>query len=176
MIKSYARIFAITGTLFFLGMFFADLLVMAPRQALITALADGLMFGLLMALIMGTMQVVKARKAAGEERTADIYSTRQHLEFESPLDQERLYTALTHYFKGERGFTIAEADQGAGKISARTPFSFLSSGNTVSVILEKSPRGTLVKILSKPSFPTTLADYGENLRIVLGLRNHLRAL
>lgn len=176
MLKCYARIFSITGTLFFLGMLFADLLVMAPRQALITALADGIMFGLLMALIMGTMQVLKARKAAGEERVADIYSTRQYLEFESALDQERLYTALTHYFKGERGFTIAEADQGAGRISARTPFSFISFGNTVSVALEKGPRGTLVKILSKPAFPTVLADYGENLRIVLGLRDYLRAL
>lgn len=176
MIKCYARIFSITGSLFFLGMLFANLLVMAPRQALVTALADGLLFGLLMALIMGTTHIVKARKAAGGEPGAGIYSIRQYLEFESVLDQERLYTALTHYLKPDRGFTVTEADQGAGRIKARTAFSFISFGNAVSVALEKSPRGTLVKILSKPGFPTVLADYGENLRISRGLRDYLRAL
>lgn len=176
MIKCYARIFSITGSLFFLGMLFSNLLVMPPRQALVMALADGILFGVVMSLIIGTMHAARARKAAGTETGGDIYATRQYRELESGLDQDRLFAALTQYLSGNRGFTITQKDQEAGKLTARTPFSFISLGNTVSVSLEKSPGGTLVKILSKPSFPTVLADYGANLRIANGLRDHLRAL
>lgn len=176
MIKSYARIFLITGAAFFLGILLSNLFIMAPRRALITALADGIIFGALMSLIIGTMHALKARKAAGGETGGDIYSTRQYRELESALDQDRLYSALTHYLSESRGFTLTETDQGAGKVAARTPFSFTSLGNSVSVSLEKSARGTLVKILSRPSFPTVLADYGANLRIANELRDYLRAL
>jgi hypothetical protein len=176
MIKCYARIFSITGVLFFLGMLFSNLLVMAPRQALFTAMADGILFGIVMSLIIGTMHVSKARKAAGTETSGDIYAIRQYRELESALDPDRLFTALTQYLSKSRGFTLTQTDQGAGKLSARTPFSFMSLGNTVSVSLEKSPGGTLVKILARPSYPTVLADYGGNLRIANELRDHLRAL
>lgn len=176
MIRTYARIFFITGPLFFLGMLFSNLAIMEARPALENALTLGLLFGTAMAAVMGTLHIVRARQAAAGETGRDIYALRQVREFESALDYERLFTTVTHYLEKTAGFTLTEKDQEAGRIAARSPFNFNTFGSGITVRLEKRPGApTLVRIISKPLVFTVMADYGENLKNARDLEEHLRA-
>ena len=176
MIKFCAKLFSFTGLVFFLGTLFSGLVMPGSRPDLIDALAGGLLFGAIMTLILGTVHYLKARKAAAGDERGDIYTTTQVREFESGLEYDRLFTTVAHYLKETAGFTLTESDHDAGRLAARTPFNFISFGSKVTVQLEKRAAGpALVRIVSKPLVITTLADYGDNLKIVKALEEHLRA-
>jgi len=176
MIKCYARIFFITGTLFALGIFFSDLALMATRAALVNAIATGLLFGAGMALIMGTLHIVRARRTAGENKAGDIYSVRQRAELRTALPYERLYAVVSHYLSEVAGFTITEKNHESGVISARSKLTFRTFGSRVTARLRRDgENATLVTLSSSPLLGTTLADYGENLRIVREAEEFLRA-
>ncbi len=176
MLKCYARIFFITGTLFCLGIFFSDLAIMAPRAALVNAIASGLLFGLGMAVVMGTLHILKARKIAGENRAGDIYAVRQRVELRTALPYDRLYAVVGHYLSEVAGFTITEKNHEAGVIAARSGLTFKTFGSKVTAMLRKDgENATLLTLTSRPLLGTTLADYGENLKIVREAEDFLRA-
>jgi len=175
MLKTYLKIFFVTGVLFFLGMLFSDLTLMPLREALINAVSSGLLFGLTMSAVLGTAQIVKVRRAAGGEKGRDLYSTTQVREFESGLEYSRLFAAVTHYLQKVRGFELTESDAEAGRAAALSRFNFTTFGNSVKVRLEKRPGApTLVRIVSGPRLPTLMCDYGENYKIARGLEDHLK--
>ncbi len=177
MIKYYAKVFFFTGILFFVGILVTSLPGMTKRQAVIHALASGLLFGVTLALTVGTVHVLKVRKAAGGDPAADIYATTQSRTFRTALEYERLFTAVTHYLSETAGFTLTEKDYDKGRITALSPFNIITFGSRITVLLEKNPGGPAeVKIVSRPRLSTILADYGENLRIVAAFEKHLRAL
>ena len=176
MLKCYARIFFITGTLCALGVFFSDLALMTARPALVNAIATGLIFGAGMTLVMGTLHIVKARKTAGDNIKGDIYTVKQRLELRSALPYDRLYSVLTHYFSEVADFTITEKNHESGIISARSRLTFKTFGSKVTATLRREgDSATLLELVSKPLLGTTLADYGENLRIVREAEDFLRA-
>ncbi|OGR77809.1 MAG: hypothetical protein A2X32_00075 [Elusimicrobia bacterium GWC2_64_44] len=175
MLKTYFKIFFVTGGLFFLGMLFSDLTLMPFREALISAVSSGLLFGLTMAAVLGTAQILKVRRAAAGEQGRDLYSTTQVREFESGLEYSRLFASVTHYLQKVRGFELTENDADSGRAAARSKFNFTTFGNSVTVRLEKRPGApTLVRIVSRPLLPTLMCDYGENYRVARGLEDHLK--
>lgn len=177
MIKCYAKIFFITGSLFFLGMLFSNLSIMEFRPALANAVSLGILLGAAMALIMGTMHVVKAREAAAGEGGFDIYSVVQVRRLESTLPYDRLFDAVVHYLKGEGGCAVTGSDHDGGAVYARTPFNFTTFGSSVTVRLEKRQEGpTLVTITARPASFSILADYGENLKLARGVAAYLKGL
>lgn len=177
MIKCYAKIYFITGSLFFLGMFFSNMSIMEFRPALENAAAVGILLGAAMALIMGTLHVVKARQAAAGESGFDIYSVVQVRRLESALPYDRLFDAVLHYLKGEGGCTVTGSDHDGGAVYARTPFNLVTFGSSVTVRLEKRQEGpTLVTITAKPVSFSILADYGENLKLARGAAAYLTGL
>lgn len=176
MLKCYARIFLITGTLFCLGIFFSDLAFMTLKPALVEAISSGLLFGLVMTAIMGTLHIVRARKAAGADREGDIYAVRQRAELRTALPYDRLFAVVGHYLSEVAGFTITEKNHEAGVISARSKLTFRTFGSKVTAALRKDgDSATLVTLSSRPLLGTTLADYGENLKIVREALDFLRA-
>jgi hypothetical protein len=176
MLKCYARIFFITGILFCLGIFFSDLSFMAPRAALVNAIASGLIFGAGMALVMGTLHIVRARKTAGENRKGDIYAVKQRAELRTALPYDRLFAVVGHYLGEVAGFTVTEKNHESGVISARSNFTFRTFGSKITATLRKDGESaTLLTLTSSPLLGTTLADYGENLRIVREAEDFLSA-
>ncbi|MDA8130572.1 MAG: hypothetical protein M0011_03600 [Elusimicrobia bacterium] len=177
MLKYYAKIFVVTGIVFFLGIFFPALNIMPARRALAEAIANAIVFATALSLIMGTLHVVKARKAAAGETGRDIYSVRQSRSFESPLGRDRLFAAASSFLKGPLRCVITESDPAAGRLAAHTPIDLATFGSSVGVRLEGTPEGpTLVTVVSKPLLFFMLADYGENLRISRAVEQQLRGL
>ena len=176
MIKCYARIFAIMGSLFCLGTFFAELTFRPARPALIHAISCGLLFGAAMALTVGTLHVFRARKAAGSDRRGDIYAVRQSFELRSGLPYDRLFAVLTHYLKDVAGFAITGTNHESGAITARSRLNPMTFGSKVTAYLRRDGESsTLLTLTAGPTMWTTLADYGENLRIVRDAESFLRA-
>lgn len=177
MLKTYLKIFFITGILFFFGILFADMTLMPFRQALIGAVSSGLLFGLTMAAVLGTIQIRRVRAAARGERVPGMYDTAQYREIESSLGYDALFAAVTSYLKGTCGFRITGSDQAAGRVYAQGPFNIWTFGISVQVRLEKREGApTLVKIASAPMLPTLLCDYGENYKVARGLQDHLKGV
>jgi hypothetical protein len=175
MLKTYLKIFFVTGGLFFLGLLFSDITLMPFKEALINAIANGLLLGLTMSAVMGTLQILKVRKAAGSDPGRDIYSTTQEREFESGLEYPRLFAAVVHYLQKVRGFELTRNDESAGRVEARGPFNFTTFGSAVKVRLEKRAGApTRVSVTSGPRVPTLMCDYGENYLIARGLEDHLK--
>lgn len=177
MIKTYLKIFFITGILFFVVILFSDMTLMPFREALIGAVSSGLLFGLTFAAVLGTIQIRKVRAAARGESLPGMYDTAQYREIESSLDDNALFAAVTSYLKGTCGFRITGSDQSAGRIYAQGPLNVWTIVTSVQVRLEKRDGApTLVKIMSSPLLPTLLCDCGENYKVARGLQDHLKGV
>lgn len=177
MVKTYLKIFFITGILFFFGVLFSDMTLMPFRDSLIGAVSSGLLFGLTMSAVLGTIQIKRVRSAARGESAPGMYDTAQYREIESRLDDNALFAAVTSYLKGTCGFRITGSDQGAGRIYAQGPFNIWTFGTSVQVRIEKREGApALVKIVSAPMLPTLLCDYGENYKVARGLQDHLKGV
>ena len=176
MIKCYARIFFITGMLLGLGTFFSDLTMMTAKPAMVEAITYGLLFGITMTAIMGTLHVLGARKAAGANRAGDIYDVRQSAELRLSLPYDRLFAVVGHYLSEVAGFTITDTNHESGVISARSKLTFKTFGCKITATLRKDAESsTLLTLAARPMVWATLVDYGENLRIVREAEDFLRA-
>lgn len=174
MIWLYLRLFVITGGAFALVDFVSSS-VLAPGTGALVSAAKGLSFGLIMSGLLGTVHIFKARGLAGESFEGDIYATRQVRAVQTALSPERAFTLMSHYLGEVRAFRITELSQEAGVILARAPWSIRTFGCRVQVSVVKQESGTAqVTILSRPSMPLTLVDYGENLKIVTEAAAFLR--
>lgn len=177
MIKTYLKIFSFAGGLLFLGMLLSDMTLMPFRDALIGALSTGLLFGLTMAAVLGTVQIVKVRAAAGGERLPGMYATTQYREIESSLGYDALFASVTGYLKGACGFRITGSDHEGGRIYAQGPLNVWTLSTSVQVRLEKREGApTLVKIVSAPLLPTLMCDCGADYRVARGLQDHLKGV
>jgi len=167
MVKVYLKIFLMTAVVFFLAMFFSNMTTMRLKLALVDAGVRGVLFGIGMSALLGTLHIMRVRKKAGEYDTGDIYSTTQLRELKCRLPYDRVFSLMGHYLKEVAGFTVTLADQEAGRLEARSGLSFASTfGNKVTVTLRKAEEeATEVTITSRPLLFSILADYGESLAI-----------
>ena len=177
MIKYYVKVFAVTGVVFFLGILFSNLDFMPANRAVGNALGNAIIFAVVLTLVMGTLHVVRARKAAAGETGRDIYAVRQTRSFESRLGRDRLFASASAFLARSLRCKVTGSDPEAGKLSAHTPIDLATFGSRITVALEGTPEGpTLVTIVARPLLFFMLADYGENLRLSREVEQHLRGL
>jgi len=199
-IRLYLKIFLIAGmiwTMFEAAIFalFFSLKYDAPFKDVLQAimpdfLKAGLFFGASMALVLGTLQMVAARRknaslssaknmtnflnANRTQRALSQNSSRLAENNRSSLNVHKKITVrlLIPY---DEGFDLCLAsltplniskltkeDRKEGVIAAKTRISLWSWGEYVSFILEQeASQVTVVQVSSRPVIPTTLVDYGK---------------
>ncbi|MCM2268091.1 MAG: hypothetical protein NDI60_10015 [Elusimicrobiales bacterium] len=177
MLKTYAKIFFWGTFFFFLGTLAANLNMLEGLDSILQELLTSLVFGAAMSAAMGTMHIRAARKAAGDKPEGDIYSPRQARQFRLGLPPDRVFHLLSHYFTEVARYKVTGSDPVAGSITARTPSVILRSmGSRVEAAVARDGEGSLVTLKAAPWLPPAVADFGENLRIVLAAEKHLREL
>jgi hypothetical protein len=175
MLKYYAKLFVMAWIAFFLGALYANLNIMDGREAVTESIVIGAFVGLAVAGLVGTFHIRRARKIAGAEQGEDIYSLSQKRQLRLPMEADKAFTLLQHYFAEVAAFKMTGADKIAGTISGRTPFVyFRTMGNNVSAeVKPDGAGGSVVSIASAPIMPLALTDFGDNLRIVTELKKYL---
>ncbi len=175
MIKLYLKFFAAGTAAAIIALLLGGLLTLPPAQALGTALEQGLLLGVLITAVLGTVQVLAVRRIAGGDARGDIYARTQRLELKSFLPPERLFALVEHYLRDLAGCRLAASDQAAGRIKARSGISVLALGVTVTAEIRASGNdGSELSVTAAPSMPLALADYGAVLKLVRGLERHVR--
>lgn len=176
MIKCYAKTLLLSWLLFLLVLLLPLFLGIAPDTSLTGSAYEALAYGLVLAAILGTAQIIAARRAAGADTAGDIYSVSQSRTFESALPRERLFAAAEHYLNQAGRGRVTLRDPEAGSLRALTPLNLLTLGSRIAVSVSDAGEGrSRVRIDSKPLLPTLPADFGANLKIVRGIEAHLRA-
>ncbi|HAN04013.1 MAG TPA: hypothetical protein DCW72_02140 [Elusimicrobia bacterium] len=176
MIKCYAKTLLLSWLLFLLVLLTPTFIGIAPDTSLTGAAGEALVYGAVLAAILGTAQIISARRAAGQDTAGDIYSVSQTRTLESGLPRERLFAAAELYLKqyGRSRVTLRDAD--AGRLEALTPLNLLTLGSRIAVTISDAEDGrSRVRIDSKPLLLTLPADFGANLKIARGIEAHLRA-
>lgn len=175
MIKYYFKLFFLSWVIFFLGTLYANINIMDGHEAVSEGLMLGALAGLAVSGFVGTFHVRRARKIAGGTRAGDIYSLSQTSEVRLPMDTDRVFSLLQHYFEEVARFNVTGADKIAGTISGRTPMVYFRTlGNSVSAAVKPDGAGgSVVTITSKPFFPAALTDFGDNLKIVMEMEKYL---
>ncbi|MEI7528640.1 MAG: hypothetical protein WCK76_06830, partial [Elusimicrobiota bacterium] len=135
----------------------------------------GAQFGLLMAIFLGTMQVIMVRKCPGREAVADPYSTTQALELNISMPYEKLFSLCLQYVTDKAGYTVSKSNPEKGLITARTPLTWKGLGNTFSInFSEIKDDSAKIRISSKPRLLIVMLDYGDNLGNVLRAGDYLK--
>ena len=123
-------------------------------------LAVGGLGGAVMALLIGTADVLGDREA----RPGEPHGPRQSASVPVPNGPElpqRITTALL-----DLGGRLTHADVAAGRYTVRTRMTWRSFGERVTVQLTGDPAAPLAQVSSEPVVPTTLIDYGKGRRNV----------
>lgn len=176
MIKCYAKTLLLSWLLFLLVLLLPMFIGIAPDTSLTGSAAEALVYGAVLAAILGTAQIIAARRAAGPDAAGDIYSVSQTRTLESSLPRERLFAAAEHYLNQAGRSRVTLRDPEGGRLEALTPLNLLTLGSRITVTLSDSGDGRSgVKINSRPLLPTLPADFGANLKLVRGVEAHLRA-
>ncbi|PKM98001.1 MAG: hypothetical protein CVU79_05490 [Elusimicrobia bacterium HGW-Elusimicrobia-3] len=176
MIKCYAKTLLLSWLLFLLVLLLPLFMGIAPDTSLARSAAEALVYGAVLAAILGTAQVIAARRAAGPGTAGDIYSVSQTRTFDSALPRERLFAAAEHYLSQAGRSRVTLRDPEGGRLETLTPLNLLTLGSRITVTLSDAGEGRCgIKINSRPLLPTLPADFGANLKIVRGIEAHLRA-
>lgn len=176
MIKLYLKVFF---TSFILAA--AVILLVSPVRVgeatdLGGAVCIGAQFGLLMAILLGTMQVIMVKKCPGREAVADPYSTTPSLELNISMPYEKLFNLCLQYVTDKAGYTVSKSNPEKGLITARTPLNWKGLGNTFSISFsEIKDDSAKVRISSRPKLLIVMLDYGDNLGHVLRAGDYLKA-
>ncbi|MFE6864209.1 hypothetical protein [Nocardia sp. NPDC057668] len=173
--RVYARIFVRTAPLF--GVLLAGYFVIlggGAGGAVLVGVVGGLLFGAIMALLLGTISIRSVRRIGGESATNA--PVRQQLTTVLIAEPIAVFEAVDHLIQGS-GARVSQRDVTAGRIDARTGFSWKSWGERLSAtVLSLGDGRTEVRIESRPRFPGTAVDYGKNLQNVRQLDEGLKAL
>lgn len=176
MIKCYAKTLLLSWLLFLLVLLLPLFLGIAPDTSLARSAVEALLYGIVLTALLGTAQIIAARRAAGPDKDGDIYSVYQTRTFESSLPRERLFAAAEHYLNQAGRGRITLRDPEAGKLRALTPLNLLTLSSRIAVTVSDAGEGrSRVRIDAKPLLPTMPADFGANLRIAREIEAHLRA-
>lgn len=165
-VRLFLTLFLVGGVAF--GVFFGVLIggsiawMAGGAEALEETLAlvpmAGLVFGAVMSLVLGTVEVLATRRQGP-------HALRVRQERRGPLDGTR-EEALERVAEAIAALPRAgkpRVDAVAGTVKARTRWSWPSFGEVVTARVEPyAPGGWTVVIESRPRLGTTLIDYGAN--------------
>ena len=169
-LRTYLRIFLVTGGAF--GLLVGLLVLVVTRQpapAAAVAGGAGLVFGGVMALVLGTVDAVSDRgrgrgDAVGPRQEATVPVT------PGPDLPDRVVTTLTSL-----PASLTERDDAAGRFTARTRMTWKSFGEVVTVQLADDSGRTNARITSRPVVRPTIVDYGKGRSNVRAVADALRA-
>lgn len=154
--KLYLKIFLISGATF--GLVAAILVGFTTdlKRGIALGVGAGPLFGLWMALTIGTTHKVLTRKYANSEEVTPNQSTT--IELDSSLDQsfEQCTEALAQF-----GAMIQSSDKMKLEIKAATGMSWKSYGEILTIRLIPGHQNVRIEISSSPKLKTTLVDYGK---------------
>ncbi|MGV9411386.1 hypothetical protein ACWDOP_15825 [Nocardia sp. NPDC003693] len=173
--RVYTRIFVRTAPLFGVLMAgYSAILGVGLGGAVVVGVVGGLLFGAIMSLLLGTINIRSARRIGGEAATNA--PVRQQVSTVLSAEPPAVFEAVDHLIQGS-GARVTRRDTIAGRIEARTGFSWKSWGERLSAtVLSLGDGRTEVRIESRPAFPGTVVDYGKNLQNVRQLEQGLRGL
>jgi hypothetical protein len=175
MFTCYARIFGLGAFFFFLGTLVANLNMLEGLDSILDGLVVAGLFGAISSAVIGTIHIKRVNKLAGPERKGPIYAASQTSELRLPVDYDKAFNLVSHYFKEVAGLNVTGADPVAGKIAARTPMvMFRSLGNTVTAELRAAEGETAVILRSSPVLPLGIPDYGATLKLIMDAETYLR--
>jgi hypothetical protein len=129
-------------------------------------LGTGLVFGLIMAFTD-----TQLTRSVPEDRLDPIGAVRQRITLEVPLPPDQALEAVSRVVFEDLQWAIE--DRAEGHLTLRTPASFKSFGEQVTVDLHPTPDGSAVLIHSRPLSILVWVDYNKNRENVLLLRESL---
>ena len=107
-----------------------------------------------------------------EGRLDPIGAVRQRVTLEVPLPPDEALEAVSRVVFEELGWAIEHRE--TGHLRLRTPASFRSLGEQVSVDLHPLPGGSAILLYSRPLSPVIVVDYNKNRENVLRFRDLLK--
>jgi hypothetical protein len=143
------------------------------------AMIVGVVFGLLISSVFGTLQV---RSMQGKKRDDGSYAVHQTREVEIDLSFDEasvLARASLRDIHGlkilrESGLTVTP-EEAYGTIDARTGLNWETAGEKIGLRITRVDDNTSrIRIESRPRLSTTLIDYGRNLHNVNMISRYLR--
>ncbi|MFF2557015.1 hypothetical protein ACFVUS_38860 [Nocardia sp. NPDC058058] len=163
--RLYLRIFLLTGIPFGVLIGLYDSITFArSMSAALGGLIAGVIFGALIAAFGGTRQLRAARQAVYTDPANPGLSQRARINLPRPpqqsyaLAQQVLRTLLAR---------ITAEDAATGRITAQTPMSWQTFGETLTITVESAtPATSSVLIESHPRLRFTAVDYGTGRRHV----------
>ena len=144
------------------GLYLPPLWVLIPLMIL----GAGLPLGLLLAL--ADFQITRRTP---EDRLDPIGAVRQRVTLETPLPPEEALEAVSRVVFEELGWAIEGRE--TGHLRLRTPASFRSLGEQVTVDLHPTPGGSAILLYSRPLSSLIVVDYNKNRENVLRFRELL---
>lgn len=159
-IKFLLKIFIVTALLFGIMLVIPELF--SNQKIEIKEISiKALIFGLLMTIILGLLQMVKMKKN-GIRNASDLdFKVSQKSTFTSKLTLNEIFDELKTKYKS--------INLTSEKIIIRTSISLYSWGENIE-ITKGSTNDFEYEITSKPQLPTTLIDYGKNSENILKIK------
>ncbi|MFB8004405.1 hypothetical protein [Nocardia sp. NPDC056000] len=157
--RLYLRIFLLTGIPFGVLIGLYDSISFARNtSAVLGGLIAGVIFGALIAAFAGTRQLRAARGAVYTDAANPGLS--QHARIHLPRPPQQSY-ALAQQVLRTLPARIATEDATTGRITAQTPMSWQTFGETLTITVESdTPDTSSVLIESRPRVRFTAVDYG----------------
>ncbi|UGB30523.1 hypothetical protein [Metabacillus sp. B2-18] len=157
-------------TIFFITSISFGLIMGLLFQELELGITVGFFFGLAMAVMIGIINKI-SMKSIGESGTSSV---KQEKVIELTLPCKPVFELCKKAVLSIKGAKITYENEQEGIIRAKTAVNALTWGDTIVVNVEKiNAENSKVHIQSKPAVPTTVVDYGKNLKNVKAISSYL---
>lgn len=139
----------------------------------ITGLATGSVTGGIIFLVIGVLNwgAVRSLKPDAAESVLGVY---HECTMEIPGRSEEAFNLCIRSMSGIRGCRVMEINRSAGTIRARTGLNWKTWGDTIFFDIRPSGEGhAMIHFSSRPTFKTTIVDFGKNLQNVIIIGSYL---
>jgi hypothetical protein len=134
-------------------------LLAGPRFAVLSGLFSGVLFGLLMSCIIGTMHLSSTRDLDPEDR----FAVRHETDLVLPVARDEAFTRCRQSLEAFPRCSIEAEDKARGVLEAATRMTMKSWGERIRFSLTPvDDTTTRVHVSSRPSMSLTSVDYGRN--------------
>lgn len=119
--------------------------------------------GMSLFLVVSHMSGIRLRS---RKVLSDTFSVRPVAECRIDADCDTVFAQCVEAVASIPGVRSWNADEAQGVITASVGWSWMSWGEAIRVDVQPDAGAVLVRVASKPKLPTTIVDYGRNLRNV----------
>ncbi|RKS53764.1 hypothetical protein BC962_2018 [Gillisia mitskevichiae] len=170
--KIYLKYLIVVSFIYMISMIILDLVTsreMTINNLVIRILIFG--FGITIMLVTFHINQVKsiAKKYGVENPDYDVSQKR---DFYSNLNPESIFNSVDK----NNNYSKVVYDKKDETINIKTEFTGKSWGDKLTITSQKNKDGYNYEIISKPIFPLTIIDFGQNLENISKLENYLKNL